>query len=207
MIIIHRLEELIVKLALFDFDGTISTKDSFMEFTKFSVGLPRFILSFFILSPLFVLYFLKLFPNHKLKEIFITYHFKNWSEKKFSDIADQYSRESLPQIIKNDALEKIRWHQQNNHDIYVVSASIEQWLKEWCNTHNLKLIATQLEISDGKITGKLAGTNCYGPEKVNRIQQHLNLSDYEHIYAYGDSGGDKEMLQIANEPFYRNFVK
>ncbi|GAG97863.1 unnamed protein product, partial [marine sediment metagenome] len=47
--------------------------------------------------------------------------------------------------------------------------------------------------------------NCYGIEKVNRVQETYTLSQYEYIYAYGDSHGDKEMLSIANERYYKNF--
>ena len=58
---------------------------------------------------------------------------------------------------------------------------------------------------DGKITGKLINGNCYGNEKVLRVMRLVNIEDYEEIYAYGDSRGDKELLSIAHKPFYKPF--
>jgi len=57
----------------------------------------------------------------------------------------------------------------------------------------------------GVVTGKLLSKNCYGIEKANRIQEVYNLSDYKHIYAYGDSRGDRELLELADESFYKPF--
>ncbi|MEW6528158.1 MAG: haloacid dehalogenase-like hydrolase [Spirochaetota bacterium] len=61
----------------------------------------------------------------------------------------------------------------------------------------------RLEVKYGLLTGKFFGKNCYGPQKVKRIKEIYNLYDYQKIYAYGDSKGDKEMLAIADERIYR----
>jgi phosphoserine phosphatase len=43
-------------------------------------------------------------------------------------------------------------------------------------------------------------------EKVNRLNSLLGeLTEYR-LYVYGDSSGDKEMLAIADKPYYRTFV-
>ena len=47
--------------------------------------------------------------------------------------------------------------------------------------------------------------NCYGIEKVNRINEVINLKEYLNIYAYGDSNGDKQMLKIATHAYYKYF--
>ena len=77
--------------------------------------------------------------------------------------------------------------------------------KKWCAKYNLDLIATRLEIQDGKLTGKFATKNCYGMEKVKRIKDAYDLGQYDFVYAYGDSRGDKEMLSIANESYFKHF--
>ena len=85
----------------------------------------------------------------------------------------------------------------------VVSASIDSWLQKWCDYYQIELIATQLEFKNGKLTGRFATKNCYGIEKVNRIKAQFDLTKFEHIYAYGDSAGDKEMLAISTHPHYK----
>ena len=71
--------------------------------------------------------------------------------------------------------------------------------------NNLELIATRLEIKNNKLTGKFASKNCYGMEKVNRIKKNYNLDNYEVVYAYGDSMGDHQMLDLADIKYYRTF--
>jgi len=194
-----------MQIAFLDFDGTITTDDSLTKFIRFVVGDVKFIWGMILLSPMLTAYKLKFIPNYKAKQYMLSYFFKNMSEEKFMHVAREYSLNQINTILRPKALEKIAWHKEQGHKIVIVSASIECWLKPWCDENNLGLIATRLEIKEGILTGKFSTKNCYGIEKANRVQELYNLSDYEHIYAYGDSRGDKELLALANESFYKPF--
>jgi len=194
-----------MQIAFLDFDGTITTDDSLIKFIRFVVGDVKFIWGMILLSPMLTAYKLKFIPNYKAKQYMLSYFFKNMSEEKFMHVAREYSLNQINTILRPKALEKIAWHKEQGHKIVIVSASIECWLKPWCDENNLGLIATRLEIKEGILTGKFSTKNCYGIEKANRVQELYNLSDYEHIYAYGDSRGDKELLALANESFYKPF--
>ncbi len=192
-------------LSLFDFDGTISSKDSMIDFTQYAVGKLTYFFGLIQLIPTLTAYAFKLMPNHIAKEKFISYFFKGWYADRFETVTKQYSLEQLDKIIRPKAMEKIAWHKAQGHKIVIVSASIECWLKPWCDKHNIDLVATRLEIKNGKLTGKFATKNCYGIEKVNRIKEKYNLSNYNYIYAYADSKGDKEFLRLANKRYYKYF--
>ncbi len=192
-------------LALFDFDGTITTNDSLIKFIRFAVGDVKFIFGMILLSPMLTVYKLKLIPNYKAKQYMLSYFFKGMSEEKFMQVANEYSLNQIKTILRPKAIEKITWHKKQGHKIVIVSASIECWLKPWCDENNLNLIATKLEIKRNIITGKFLTKNCYGMEKVNRIQELYKLSDYDYIYVYGDSHGDKELLALGDESFYKPF--
>ncbi len=194
-----------MSIAFFDFDGTISTKDSLVEFIKYAVGKYRYYYGLLKLSPVLVLYTLKLIPNNIAKEKLLSNYFKDWATEDFERLADKYSETELNQIIKSSAVEKIKWHQEQGHKVVVVSASINSWLKKWCDHYQVELIATQLEYKKGKLTGRFSTKNCYGIEKVNRINAQFDLAKFEEIYAYGDSAGDKEMLAISTQPHYKLF--
>ncbi len=193
------------KLALFDFDGTITTKDSLVDFIQYCVGKPNYYLGLVILSPMLSAYTLKLIKNHIAKEKLITHFFKNYDINKFQKLANQYSLEQIDKITREKAIEKIKWHQDQGHKIVIVSASMECWINAWCKKYNIDLVSTKLEAENNKLTGKFSTKNCYGIEKANRVQDMYNLDDYDYIYAYGDSRGDKELLALADESFYKPF--
>jgi len=194
-----------MRLTLFDFDGTITTDDSLIKFIRFVVGDTKFAIGMVALSPMLTAYKLKLIPNYKAKQYMLSYFFKGMPEEKFMQVANEYSLKHIDTILRPKAMEKIAWHKEQGHKIVIVSASIECWLKPWCDKHGLALIATKLEIKDGRVIGKFLTKNCYGIEKANRVHEQYNLDDYDHIYAYGDSRGDRELLELADEGFYKPF--
>ncbi len=194
-----------LKLALFDFDGTITTDDSLIKFIRFVVGDVKTLWGMILLSPMLVVYKLKLIPNYKAKQMMLSYFFKGMDEQQFRKVAEEYSLKQIDTILRPKAMEKIAWHKEQGHTIVVVSASIECWLKPWCNHHGLNILSTKLEMKNGVVTGKLLTKNCYGLEKANRVKEKYNLSYYNYIYAYGDSSGDKELLELADKTFYKPF--
>ena len=194
-----------IDLALFDFDGTITKDDSLLKFIRFVVGDGRFVFGLVVLSPILVAYKLKLIPNYKAKQKMLSWFFKGMSKKAFFKVANEYSLVHIDKILRPKAMEKISWHKAQGHKVVIVSASIDCWLRPWCEKNGLELIATKLEIKDDIVTGKLLSKNCYGVEKINRIKEIYNLKDFEYIYSYGDSSGDKQMLELAHEKFYKPF--
>lgn len=195
-----------MKIAFFDFDGTITTSDTLIKFIRFAIGDLKFIFGMIVLSPMLLLYKLKVIPNYKAKQMLISWFFKDMDEERFKDLANEYSLKHIDSILNLDAIDKLKWHKEQNHKIVIVSASMECWIQAWARKNNYELIATKLEMKDRKLTGKFLTKNCFGQEKVNRIKEKYNLDEYEFIYAYGDSSGDKEMLSIANQGFYRKFI-
>ena len=192
-------------IAFFDFDGTVTTKDSMVDFIQYAIGKRKYYLGLIFLSKTLIAYKLKLISNHIAKERLISHYFKDWDTSKFKTIANQYSLEKIDTITRDSAIKKIKWHQQNKHKVVIVSASIDVWLEAWCKKNDITLIATQLKIKNNKLTGEFDSKNCYGIEKVSRIKEVFDLNLYKRIYVYGDSSGDKEMLAIASERFYKLF--
>lgn len=188
-------------LALFDFDGTITTRDSFLDFLFCTFGPAKFLWTFFLIGPSVAQYFLKIIPNWKMKEAALASFFGGWNYEKLQKACQRYSEERLEKIIRKEALYKLKWHKKNKHKVVVVSASIKDWLLEWCKKNELDLIATEIEVVNGRVTGKLQGKNCYGAEKVERIKGKYKLRDYRHIYAYTDTKSDLPMLSLADEKY------
>lgn len=192
-------------LALFDFDGTITTKDSFIEFIKFYSGWQKILLGVILLLPRMVLFKLGFITNWKAKEYVLTWFFKGESASEVSRRGQLFCQRVIPRLLKKEAILKLEEHKANGDKIILVSASAEDWLAPWTKTVGIDLIGTRLQVENGKLTGKIDGYNCYGIQKVNRIKEAIDLSEFKSIYAYGDSRGDREMLALADYPSYRVF--
>ena len=192
-----------MNLALFDFDGTITRRDTFMGFTLYAVGRKGFSLGMLLLSPVLMAGILKIIPIWKIKEIFLTYHFKGWEKAEFDRVAAAYAGNMIPRILRPQALDWIEWHRAQGDEMVVVSASLDSWLKGWCQSYGLALVCSKLEVEGGRITGRFQSRDCIGYEKVRRIREEYDLEQYETIFAYGDSSGDREMLKIADVKYYR----
>jgi HAD superfamily hydrolase (TIGR01490 family) len=192
-------------LALFDFDGTISDRDSMIDFIRFSVGARRFLIGVFRLSFVIVGYALGLISDVKTKRKVLAYFFGGVEYTRLLEIADRYAAQRIDRIIRPKALEKIKWHLSEGHSVAIVSASVELWLKKWSENLGLTLIATKPEIIGGRFTGNLASPNCKGAEKITRIKEIYDLSQYQEIYAYGDSKADRPMLSLSSRSFYKPF--
>ncbi len=180
-------------VAFFDFDGTISFKDSFIEFIRFTHGSLRLYLCVLSNAPFIFLFYLNLYPNQKLKERFFSFFYKGVSEDKLIQEGKQFTNEILKHICYDYALKRIEWHKTQDHDIYLLTASSSIWLGHWCKHNDLKIIGTNFETLNGKYTGKIDGKNCYGIEKIIRIKPILN--NYKVSYGYGDSQSDKHYLK------------
>lgn len=194
-----------MKLALFDFDGTITTHDSLRDFLLLSFGHLGFAGKILPVSPWILCYLLGVADNQRVKEKVSKRFFGGMEVEEFEKLAKPFALEHLPKIVRPKALEKLRWHKAEGHRVVLVSASFTDYLKYWCEVEGIEIISTQLEVVNGVYTGCFSTPNCWGPEKVTRINEYLNLEEYQEIYAYGDSRGDQEMLSLAQHPHYRPF--
>jgi phosphatidylglycerophosphatase C len=192
-------------LVLFDFDGTITKKDTLFEFIRFSCGTKKYLIGMVMLFPALVFHKFGFINNQFAKEKVLTYFFSGWSIEKFNISCINFCNSFLPKIIRHHALNKIEWHLQQSHTVLIVSASLENWIKPWAEKYHIQVVASVPEIKNSILTGKLLGMNCNGIEKVNRIRSIIDVDSYKTIIAYGDSKGDMPMLQLANEKHYKPF--
>jgi HAD superfamily hydrolase (TIGR01490 family) len=193
------------RIAFFDFDGTITTKDTLLEFIKFSKGNIAFLLGFAINSPFIIAYKLGVISNQKAKEKVLRFFFRNTPLDKFNQLCNSFCKDVLPALMRPKALEKIQNLVEEGVVVVIVSASPENWIRTWSEKFKAQLISSQLEVVDGKITGRILKKNCHGEVKVRRIREQFDLNEFEIIMAYGDTHGDKPMLQLAKQSFYKPF--
>jgi HAD superfamily phosphoserine phosphatase-like hydrolase len=151
---------------------------------------------------LLVLMKLGLYPNYKAKQKVFAYFFKDMSLKDFNALCKAFAASSK-HLLRPAGIAAIQQAQNEGSEVLIVSASIDNWVQPFFD--DVKVLGTQIEVMDGKLTGRFLTSNCYGQEKVNRILAlYSNRQDY-HLIAFGDSKGDKELLAFADESHFKPF--
>ncbi|NOY23504.1 MAG: haloacid dehalogenase-like hydrolase [Acidobacteria bacterium] len=194
-------------LALFDLDGTLTDRDSFRDLLRFSFGSFRLIGGLLATLPWTLFYAAGLCSAKTAKERVFRRFFAGMPETEFTIRMEKYSLKRLPLLLRPGALKKLRWHREQGHDTFIVSASILNWIEPWAKNEGIGVIATEVEIKDGTVTGRFSTPNCRGEEKITRILEEISLPGYEKIFAYGDTPHDRPMLAIATDPIYQPFRK
>ncbi|MBO5863831.1 MAG: haloacid dehalogenase-like hydrolase, partial [Paludibacteraceae bacterium] len=118
-------------VAVFDFDGTLTTKDTFVEFIKFARGQWSFLFGFLLHSPFIVMMKLRLYPNWKCKQRVFSFFFKGMDAKVFRQLCEQFS-ERIEGFKRTSVLEIFQRHVSDGAKVYVVSASVDEWILPFC---------------------------------------------------------------------------
>ena len=190
-------------VATFDFDGTITRKDTLLEFIKFVKGAPALYGGLLWHAPLLVAYKLRMYPNWKVKQKFFSHFFKGMSYDEFCRWGECFA-DTVDQMIKHSVFQKLLQHQRQGDTVYIVSASVKEWILPWARKSGIShVIATEVEVDDqGRLTGRFSSRNCYGQEKVNRFLAEEPRRESYCLYAYGDSRGDRYMLDLADRAIW-----
>lgn len=192
-------------LALFDFDGTITSVDTLFDFLRYCFGDGRVTKEIFICLPWMVAGLTGITTRAAAKEVFLSRFLGGVSVNLFSQYCQRYCDRRLPDVLRYQALKRIEWHQASGDDVYIVSASPEDWIKPWAEQRDIEVLATQLATCGELLTGTFRSANCNGQEKVTRIREAIELGNYGKIFAYGDSSGDSGMFGISDASYFRKF--
>ena len=194
-------------VAAFDFDGTLTRHDTLFPFLLHVTGPVKFLIKFITLLPTLTGYALGLIRNDIAKVRVLRSFLANMKMVTVQQHALQFAEHKLPAMLRNEAVQRFEWHKQQGHRCVVVSASLELYLLPWAVEAGFNdAIGSRLEtLADGSTSGKLLGENCFGPEKMRRLQTLLGPREGYTLYAYGDSRGDKELLSAADFAFYKKF--
>lgn len=196
------------RVVVFDFDGTLTRRDTLIEFIRYAKGTWRLLAGLLLFSPLLVLMKLHLYDNGKAKQRLFSYFFKGMRLDHFDALCGRFADDSRERLLRDDGLRLMEKEAAGGARVMVVSASVDNWVAPFFQGGvRPEIVGTKIGVEDGRLTGLFTTPNCYGPEKVRRVQQAepgiAARRTHYYIVAYGDSRGDKEMLAYADEGHYR----
>jgi HAD superfamily hydrolase (TIGR01490 family) len=192
-----------MNLALFDFDGTITSSNTWTPFLHFAVRPSRLMVGRVLLLPVIIGHRIGVLPAGRARQLANCVAFRGERTSVLQQRGIEYANDVLPHTVRRWALERIDWHKAQGDEVVVVSASLNVYLRPWCEAKNLLYVCTTLEEQAGRLTGRCVDGDCSGAEKARRIRERFDLSQYAVVYAYGDTPDDREMLELAHRKYYR----
>jgi phosphatidylglycerophosphatase C len=182
-------------LAAFDFDGTLTRGDCMVLFLRRLVGTPRVAAALTRVAP-----HAARGGRDAAKERVLAGLLTGADASAVDAHGAAFAEEVLARRLRADTVRRLRWHQDEGHRTVLVSASLRPYLRPIAEHLDIDhLICTELEVVDGRLTGRIAGGNCRGQAKADRLVA-WNGGPPRRMWAYGDSSGDTQLLALAHWP-------
>ncbi len=190
-------------LALFDFDGTITDRETMPHFMRAAVRPHRKFFGGIFLLPVILGYKAKLVSGTVIRAAICYVGFWRIPAHELDAHGRQFARDFLPTTLRPESMARIAWHKSRGDTVVVVSGGLDLYLRHWCEEHGVELLCSALEQRGGRFTGRYRGLQCVRSEKARLVQKHFPLSRFSRVFAYGDTPEDHELLAMAHEPYYR----
>jgi phosphatidylglycerophosphatase C len=192
----------ITRVAAFDVDGTLTTRDCVVPFMRRVAGTPRLV-GGMLRSPGGLVSAAARRDRDALKAASASAAFAGRDVVQVQAEADAFAHSVFADRLRSEVLASMRAHQRAGETVVLVSASYELYLRPLAGLLGADdVLAVRLEVEGGQLTGRLDGPNCRGPEKVRRLHEWLDLHAggrrAVHVTAYGDAAGDRELLGDAD---------
>lgn len=190
-------------LALFDFDGTITERETMPDFMRAAVRPARRAVGQLVFAPLVVAYRLGIVRGSIVRAAICRFGFCRVSVEELEQHGAAFAERVLPTVLRSQAMDRIAWHKARGDRVVVVSGGLALYLRHWAEAHGVELLCSALEQRGGRFTGRYHGAQCVGSEKARRIEAAFPLANYGKVFAYGDTHEDDEMLAMAHEACFR----
>lgn len=193
------------KVVAFDFDGTLTYKDSFTTFLRMQCGDTR-IAGVFAANPGIALDYVRTRDRGALKSRLIYKLLGPISQEDLEIRIQAFVTKTGQRLFRPDALKTWTTHSRPDTLRVIVTASPDILVRPFGQMIGAdRVIGTKLGFSaDGRLLPDLDGVNCRGEEKMRRLREVFG-EEVVLDSAYGDTKGDREMIAAAQNGFYRVF--
>lgn len=189
-------------VAAFDFDGTITRRDTLAPFLRRVGGPGRFAAACAAAAPVTAVRDAGV-RRDRAKAILLDRILRGRRHDDLAEVGERHAR-TIPSGYRDDVLRSIDDHRSRGHRLVLVTASLGVYARPAAAALGFDhVIAVELEAVDGRCTGAMTGPNVRGAEKAVRIRAWLgDEADDVELWAYGNSSGDSAMLAMADHPVW-----
>ncbi len=183
------------QVVVFDFDGTLTSDDTFISFSRYALGDWRCAIGALRALPWLIGWKIGVVSSSKAKEKLFSKLYKGMSKAELMEI----SRKFMPRY-KQESLDLLKIHQEKGDRVYIISASLDLWLNEIAKELGVRLICTNTTADNaGHLDGTFSSSNCHGEEKVKRLKEEENGDYYLTVYGNEPDGGDAGLYDVADK--------
>lgn len=199
------------RIAAFDFDGTVSRRDTLVPFLVRVSGRRRFASTSARLGLSGVagrgsadLPRLDVRDRDQVKERLLAELFRGRWERDLRRAGELYARDLLSDQLRPEVLGRIDQHRAAGHEVLFVSASLVYYLEPLAALLGVQgVLAVEPEVVDGRLTGALSRPNVRAEQKALRLREWLGAPDTGplegvELWAYGNSSGDHALLELSH---------
>jgi phosphatidylglycerophosphatase C len=187
-------------VAAFDVDGTLTVRDCVGPFLV-RVGGRAGVAAALARKPIASVGAALRRDRDRLKEVLVGGVLRGRAIAQVEALGEQFAERVAAGWLRPDTVARLRWHQRMGHRTVLVSASLSPYLQPLGRRLGVDDVLCAEPRRDGDHFGDgLSGANCRAVEKVRRLDAWLDgvgLTDAT-VWAYGDSAGDRELLERAD---------
>jgi len=205
-------------LVVFDFDGTLTTRDTSLSFLSFVAGRGHVERALASRAPLF------LFDSIRARRLengapdssplgsfrgrwgtlvhgrLIHALLGGRERTELEELGRRFAHELMQTDISREGLAQLSWHRSRGHECVLVTASLAVYMEPWgalAGFHHV--LATRLAFDEhGRGTGDFDGEPCWGEAKLRRLRAAVGPLEGRTLVAYGDGPGDRALLARAD---------
>ena len=197
-------------VAAFDFDGTLTDRDTLVPFLVTVFGRARVATTFAALPFTALGCLLRLVSIDEFKRRVLARLVAGVPAQRLRARGPAHALALVP-WLRPEALRRIEWHRSRGHLLVLVSSTLDLYLADVGSALGFDhVLCSRLEVQrDGAgiehFTGRLEGSDCTGAEKLRRVAALVGRPGEVELHVYGDSAGDRELLAAADHAHYRPF--
>ncbi len=190
------------RVAAFDFDGTLTPRDTLVPFLARSYGRRRLLQVAASVGPPWRLE-AEVHRRDHAKAQLLRRLTRGDDPARLADIGRHYA-DQLESVLRPEMRERVEAHRRAGHELVAVSASLVTYLGPLLGERLAfdEVIAVELAVGDdGRHSGEMVRPNVRGPQKEVRLREWLAATgeaDDVELWAYGNSSGDAELLAMAD---------
>jgi HAD superfamily phosphoserine phosphatase-like hydrolase len=189
---------------VYDFCKTLVNIESADDFCIFVLKEEKKYLSLFI-AYLLMLSPVKIIANLtglKIKKILLSF-LKGISKERMELVARKYAMYLEENFLIDEVYDLLNHDQKSTKRIFVISAGYSIYIKYFLANLNLEIISNDFSFSHGSFDGNILGNDCYGHEKLKRLQVAVNeIKPFKILASYSDSLTDIPLFNISKDKYF-----